>query len=97
MENVLKKIKELINSESKLMILNENGTLSEIKAGIEIKGKVVEVGSKDELYKLIWGKKRVGLKELQELRDVISDVEQYVMKNVSPASKKSVKEFVESK
>ena len=96
MENMVQKITELLNSQTKLMIEDEKGNLRELKAGEEVKGKVVEVSPKDEIYQLIWGKKRIGIKELKELRKTIFEVEKLVLKNVSPANRKDIRHFVET-
>lgn len=88
MENVLEKIKELLSSENQMMIRDSKGELHALQAGL--KGEVIEVSGKDELYKLLWGKSRVGVRDIKELYDIVEKIKGYVMDNSSYQAKKKL-------
>ncbi len=88
MENVLEKVKELLSSENQMMIRDAKGGLHPLQAGL--KGEVVEVSGKDELYKLLWGKSRVGVRDIKELYETVERIKSYVMENSSYQAKKKL-------
>lgn len=88
MENVLDKVKQLLSTGSQMMIKDEKGNLHPLQAGR--KGEIVNVNGKDELYKLIWGKSRVGVKDIQELLNVANQIKSYVMENSSYQAKRKL-------
>jgi hypothetical protein len=88
MENVVGKIKELLSSGNQLMVKDEQGNLHPLKAGKT--GTIVEADGKDELYKLLWGKQRVGVNDIKELQSIVGQVKDYVVSNSSYASKKKL-------
>lgn len=90
MENVLAKIKELASASNQMMIKDEKGNFHPLKAGK--KGEIVEIDNKEELYKLIWGKKRVSVDDVKELAEVVELVTQYVKENSSYGIKKKLEQ-----
>ena len=88
MENIVAKIKELVSASNQLMIKDDKGNFHSLKAGK--KGEIVEIDNKEELYKLLWGKKRVSVDDVKELGEVVELVTQYVKENSSYGIKKKL-------
>lgn len=92
MQSVLEKINELLASGNQMMIKDGKGDLHPLQAGL--KGEIVEVDNKEELYKLIWGKKRIGAGDITALYEAVEKIKNYVLKNSSYQSKKKLQEVL---
>lgn len=92
MENVLSKINQLLASGSQMMIKDSKGELHPLQAGL--KGELVESNSKDELYQLIWGKKRIGADDITDLYEAVEKVKKFVLENSSYQAKKKLQEVL---
>lgn len=86
----INEVNSLLSQSSGYMIKDPKGKLHPIQAGI--KGEVVEVSSKDDLYNFVWGKQRVGASDIQELAKTVTKITEFVLANASYQTRKKIEE-----
>lgn len=90
-ENVIAKIREILEQETEVKFESETGDLFDIHPGMEVsKGKIVEVSNKKSLYGLLFGKERVSAKDYKEMLTVFEAVKIFILDNTSYQQRKKL-------
>lgn len=86
----IKEVNALLTASDGLKVKTKEGKIVEAKEGVV--GEIVTVDNKKEINKLIWGKERAGINEIQELENTVQEVIKYIAENASAVTKKAIKE-----
>jgi hypothetical protein len=86
----INEVNDLLNSSEGLKVRTEDGKIVEAKEGVV--GEIVTVDNKKEINKLVWGRERAGIREIQELEKTVQEIIKYVAANASAATKKSIRD-----
>jgi hypothetical protein len=90
-ENVIAKIREILEQETEVKFESETGELFDIHPGMEVsKGKIIEVSNKKSLYSLLFGKERVSAKDYKEMLTVFEAVKIFILDNTSYQQRKKL-------
>jgi hypothetical protein len=86
----IKEVNALLTTSDGLKVKTKDGKIVDAKEGVV--GEIVTVDNKKEINRLIWGKERAGIKEIQDFEATVQEVIKYVAENASAATKKAIKE-----
>lgn len=93
---IIKKLKEILNSDKTLKIRTEDGKLMDLEKNMKVeKGEIVEIDPKEQLYVYLFGKKKINKDDLRELNETFNEVKQFILNNSSYSTRKKYKELLD--